>query len=1819
MKKVVSLFMAVIMIFSIAVPSFAVSAAEAAQPAYESSANAASTTDDALSDTFGGVADFFNKAIDAIVDFFRWLFGLDKNVAEYKIVFYDGTTVINTMVVEEGAAIPSPAIPRKTGHTFIGWSPALPEIMPSYDLEVKALWSVNKYTISFDSNNGTAVDPIVQNYGSAIVAPADPVRSGYKFMGWQVYDSAEKAWVTTNLPAYMPAYNIEYRAYWIETTYTISFYINDGDETPYHTISGKFEDVIQASKLPADPVLEGHKFIGWDHPVPEKMPAKNMKITAVWAENDYTVSFVANGKVLDGFPFTAKYGTYYSIPDVPVKEGHSFVCWTDKAGNEVSVSSVVKGNFTYYAKYDANTYNVNWVIDGKTTTKKVVYGSAITEPTVVAREGYTFVRWDKAVPATMPAHDLTFTAIFDAKEVTITFVYDDGTEYKTIKQDFETKVTAPADPVKEGYTFTGWDQKIPSKMPANDMTIKASFKINQYTITFNNTGDVAYASITQDYGTPVAAVANPVKEGHTFLNWDKTIPSKMPAENLTVTAQWKVNQYTVTFNTNGGTAIAPVTQDYGTALAAPAAPVKSDYEFIGWAKVASPSVEDKVDLPATIPAENLTFYAIWRGAEKTVVFNANGGKYAANDQYTTSTKHTRTIRNGDNIGEYLAGEYEIDGVVFPQPTKNGYAVLYWSTDSTQKADMSNKVPNVLELDENTESVEYFAQWAPTYTITLKDGLTNEIIKQEVIPAGASLADFYEAEKDGYDLAGWAEVSNPTLEDKINPFTTMPKKDQTYYAIWDAKGYVLAFDAMGGEIKDVNEKGEEIVLDNPYLIKADYLTDLTNTDDDIDDLPATPEREGFIFMGWTLKKGYDYEAIEKLIEDEEKAENPDELEVTLADITATVPTEMPLDGAYYYAMWVRNEYSAEYYILSDDGESETLYEFDVIIEDETQHKEAKYATKYGTAIEIPEVDPTKEGYQFMGWYDTKEAEGGNNVKDMAMPAKGVKLYARFEKTYSFTFANCKGVNTITAIYGTDIASQLKALAPEKEGHSFAYWSGSDGKEYLSNDAIAAVYPTMPKKNITFTAEWNTNTYQIIFVTNGGTKIDPIEQLYNTPVTAPGIPVKEGYTFAGWEPAVPDVMPAGGATCEAQWTVNQYTITFVTNGDSEIDPITQDYNTAVSAPETPTKFGYVFDGWVNEEGTSVVVPSKMPAKDMTLTATWVLGDFTASFYLDSEGKIFYEKVEGKNTEAVVAPADPTKTGYKFMGWSSDGETVLSDLGVLNSDVSFYAVWEANTIEIQFVDLDGKNIGEPIEQKCNEKYNFPKDYNPVKTGYTLVWMNGSTVIEADDIVPCLADGTKLTYNADWKINQYTITFDSNGGSEVASITQDYNTDIAEPVAPVKTGHTFKGWTIDKLATEGGKAFVWKVNAVDEEGNAMLDDNGDPIKTAAKLTQNWTLVANWEINTYTATFDANGGMFSDDETSINVPTVYDEAIETPAEPTREGYTFGGWTPSVPEKMPASNVTYKAIWSIVISEAVFNANGGKFIVEGKEEDAVPVELAYGETITAPEAEPFKEGYNFIGWAETANAESALAVLGTMSEGGKTFYAVYEIKKDLQYTVETYVMNTAGEYEKTNTGKREAYYGETVDVTPAEDAIAEGFYLDDTNSELTATVTKTDEVVLKIYLARESYSVTFEGENADVDSKTGNYLYGMTISEPVAPVVEDYQTFEGWYISTEDGEVEASFPYIVTSGVTIYAKITTKTWRLDFSTDGGSYVESISGVEYGSNIAEIAATVEEPTKDGYTFLYWTYLNEDGDYVPVDSELTMPNKNFNLTAKWEKKS
>ena len=254
-----------------------------------------------------------------------------------------------------------------------------------------------------------------------------------------------------------------------------------------------------------------------------------------------------------------------------------------------------------------------------------------------------------------------------------------------------------------------------------------------------------------------------------------------------------------------------------------------------------------------------------------------------------------------------------------------------------------------------------------------------------------------------------------------------------------------------------------------------------------------------------------------------------------------------------------------------------------------------------------------------------------------------------------------------------SSAITLNNPTKTGYTFAGWTGTGLAEPTTSVTIAAG----STGDRSYTATWQVNKYTITFDSNGGSAIDPITQDYGSAVTPPAAPTKSGYDFTGWEPAVPATMPAENITCVAQWTINQYTITFNTAGGSVIAPITQDYATAVVAPANPTRDGYTFAGWDKD------IPTNIPAENVTITATWTPGNYTISYELDGGNVDGVNPTSYTIESAPITLINPTKDGYDFAGWTGTGLDAATKIVIIatgnTGDRSYTATWTKKTYTV------------------------------------------------------------------------------------------------------------------------------------------------------------------------------------------------------------------------------------------------------------------------------------------------------------------------------------------------------------------------------------------------------------------------------------------------------------------------------------------------------------------------------------------------------------
>ena len=522
-------------------------------------------------------------------------------------------------------------------------------------------------------------------------------------------------------------------------------------------------------------------------------------------------------------------------------------------------------------------------------------------------------------------------------------------------------------------------------------------------------------------------------------------------------------------------------------------------------------------------------------------------------------------------------------------------------------------------------------------------------------------------------------------------------------------------------------------------------------------------------------------------------------------------------------------------------------------------------KNGSEFTAPASDglnrPDGDTGNFFMW---RGSNGKFYVPGDSVPADVTALTVQWtDPTYAVTLHPNGGTinngNVTEYIYGVG-ATLPTADDMTYTGHTFKGWYDN---ESLTGDPVTAIGGT-EMGNKEYWAKWEINQYTITFDTAGGSEIAPITQDYGTAITAPADPTREGYTFTGWDTAIPATMPAHNMTITAQWTVNQYTITFDTDGGSEVAPITQDYGSAITAPAAPTREGYTFTGW------DKTIPATMPAGDMTITAQWTVNQYTITYDLDggtAEGNPDTYTVE---TDAFTLK-NPTRPGYTFTGWSGTGLTGEDNLTVTipkgsTGNRSYTAHWSLNTYSITY-DLNGGTASGNPTSYTVESATITLN-QPTKTGYTFTGWSGTDLTGEDNLTVTIPAGSTgdRSYTAHWSLNTYSITYDLDGGT--ASGNPDFYTVESSTITlnpPTRTGYTFIGWS----------------------GTDLSGSDNLTVTIPAGSIGNRSYIAHWSLNIYSITYDLDGG------TALGNPDFYtvESSAITLNEPTKAGYVFTGWS----------------------------------------------------------------------------------------------------------------------------------------------------------------------------------------------------------------------------------------------------------------------------------------------------------------------------------------
>ena len=558
------------------------------------------------------------------------------------------------------------------GYIWLGWydgetkvstgdEPTFAFNMPNENKTYEARWKAKKFTLTLNPNQGVGVPAsIIVTYDASYEIPA-PTRAGYTFDGWYL-DTVK----VDNTGIWTKELDMEIMAHWTVIDYTIGYTLNGGVVDPANPIKYTTESLAITLN---NPTKEGYTFKGWSGTELDGDTNKNVTIvsgsignrtyTANWTINQYTISFESNGGSAVS-SITQDYGTTVTKPSDPIKASYDFKGWyTDNTtfNNAYTFDTMPAENFTIYAKWTATEYNIEYMLYGGTATpanqtKYTVESLDITlkNPT---KEGYAFKGWsgtdlegstNMSVTITNGSSGhRTYMANWTINQYTISFDSNEGSAVDSITQDYATTVTKPSDPIKANYDFKGWYRDNTTfnnaytfdTMPAENITIYAKWTATEYNIEYMLYGGTVTPANPTKYTVESLDITlkNPTKEGYTFKGWSGTDLEGSANMSVTITngssghrtymANWTINQYTISFESNGGSAVGSITQDYGTTVTKPSDPIKANYDFKGWYR--DNTTFNNAYTFSTMPAENFTLYAKWTATEYNIEYMLYGG------------------------------------------------------------------------------------------------------------------------------------------------------------------------------------------------------------------------------------------------------------------------------------------------------------------------------------------------------------------------------------------------------------------------------------------------------------------------------------------------------------------------------------------------------------------------------------------------------------------------------------------------------------------------------------------------------------------------------------------------------------------------------------------------------------------------------------------------------------------------------------------------------------------------------------------------------------------------------------------------------------------------------------------------------------------------------------------------------------------------------------------------------------------------------------------------------------------------------------------
>ncbi len=969
--------------------------------------------------------------------------------------------------------------------------------------------------------------------------------------------------------------------------------------------------------------------------------------------------------------------------------------WQVISGNNPRIFNLVAGQtaladtgFTTPAGTVTLTYNASAGGTLSGVTQQVVAagadGSAVT---AVPDTGYQFTAWSDTVTAnprqdSAVSSDLNVTANFSLISYTVEFKDFDGTALKTETVNHGAAATAPADPTRAGYTFSGWNPAVFSSITA-DQTITAQYNVNSYTLTFNSNGGSGIAPINANFGSAVTAPTNPTREGYTFAGWSPAVPTTMPASDITITAQWELNIYTVRYLDWDDTVLHVLHIPHGEAAVLPLLPERVGFRFIGWSQ-ALDRIAGNVDVRALYEELSYEVSVVISGAatvtpEQQVVLYGRQARFAVN----LSNADDVVVVNSGCGASYQAGEIttapifaacsiavtvydpvqvEAD-MTAPGPINQIRRFTVFGGSGNQRlleADITragravpmteDEIKTVLtRLDDG--SYRFTASRTGRYSFRFVDAASGQVVEisfdilpylaftssqQQLEPGQSSSVTVWLSD----EAIDYPVRANLMLEQVMLSATAVIlreedtlRKTYTLSAVTQSGSVTISQQGVANVLVGTPERHRVLVVDEPAPLslfgeatQQARVTTVVSRRNGIVQLSARENSAVPVSFSWSAN-GLPLQA-------EGEWASFDPRNVALGAYTVTISaTDGRRNGRYELLLRVIDACNfdscdtttgipAAINPLHDSTNRLPLCP----IVDSTANRVERCQQQGLVFAEVPNLytlslglfsgDVSWQTEQFgLALNDGSLQDAGFtqvgytvNLDILALPVPGESVPVMIPLPAGTTipkdavwrkFTNMQWHNfvedadNVVQSAARDALGQCPVVSSDvwEEGLVEGYGcirliiedGGPNDDDALANGVIRDPGVLAVR-----------NSYTLTFNSNGGSTVVPVTQVFGSALNIVP-PVREGHTFVGWSPALPETMPSESVTYTAQWQVNAYQIRFDTAGGQTLAPLTVNFGRPIVAP-VPVRQGYTFKGW------NPILPATMPAGDIQVTAQW-----------------------------------------------------------------------------------------------------------------------------------------------------------------------------------------------------------------------------------------------------------------------------------------------------------------------------------------------------------------------------------------------------------------------------------------------------------------------------------------------------------------------------------------------------------------------------------------------------------------------------------------